>query len=55
MVLAPILLLAEIWRSPQLAFVHRHPLFALVGAVIVMALIVGLAMIMGRRPSVLRC
>jgi len=52
-VLAPILLLAEIWRSPQLAFVHRHPLFALVGGAVALALIVGLAIIIGRRPSVL--
>jgi O-antigen ligase len=53
LVLAPILLLAEIWRSPQLAFAHRHPLFALVGGVIVVALIVGLAVTIGRHPSVL--
>jgi len=52
-VLAPILLLAEIWRSPQLAFAHRHPPVALVGAVVLIALIVALAMIIGRRPSVL--
>jgi len=53
MVVAPVLLLAEIWRSPQLAFVHRHPPLALVGAVILLALISTLAMIMVRRPTVL--
>ena len=52
-VLAPILLLAEIWNSPQLRFVHRHALYALVGGILLLALVVGLAMIMRRRPSVL--
>jgi len=52
-VLAPILLLAEIWSSPQLAFAHRHPLYALVGGVLVLALVVGLAVIIRRRPAVL--
>ena len=28
LVLAPVLLLADIWHSPQLGVVHRHPLFA---------------------------
>ena len=51
-VLAPVLLVAEIWNSPQLAFVHRHALLALVGAILVLALVVGLAAIIGRRPSV---
>ena len=52
-VLAPILLMAQIWHSPQLEFVHRHPLVALVAAVIVLVVIIGLAMIVMRRPSVL--
>ncbi|HWC85058.1 MAG TPA: O-antigen ligase family protein [Solirubrobacteraceae bacterium] len=52
-VLAPVLLVAEIWNSPQLAFVHRHPLFALVGAVLLLALLVGVAVVISRRPSVL--
>jgi putative inorganic carbon (HCO3(-)) transporter len=52
-VLAPILLLAEIWSSPQLRFVHRHALYALVGGILLLALVVGLAMIVRRRPSVL--
>jgi putative inorganic carbon (hco3(-)) transporter len=52
-VLAPILLVAEIWNSPQLAFVHRHPPFALVGAILALALLFGLAMVMERRPAVL--
>jgi O-antigen ligase len=52
-VLAPILLLAEIWTSPQLGFVHRHPLYALVGGILALAFVVALGMIMTRRPSVL--
>ena len=32
LVLAPVLLLADIWNSSQLQFVHRHPLYAVVGA-----------------------
>jgi putative inorganic carbon (HCO3(-)) transporter len=52
-ILAPVLLLAEIWNSPQLSFVHRHPLPALVGGVIVLGLVLGLALVMTRRPAVL--
>jgi putative inorganic carbon (HCO3(-)) transporter len=52
-VLAPVLLVAAIWNSPQLGFVHRHPLPALVGAVLVLALVIALATIMTRRPAVL--
>jgi putative inorganic carbon (HCO3(-)) transporter len=52
-VLSPVLLVAEIWSSPQLAFVHRHPLFALIGAILGIALLVGLAMVMERRPALL--
>jgi O-antigen ligase len=42
LVLAPVLLLSEIWSSPQLSVVHRHPLVAVVGAVVALAA-VGLA------------
>src|SRR6516165_5236095 len=28
LILAPVLLLADIWHSPQLGIVHRHPLVA---------------------------
>jgi len=52
-VLAPILLVAEIWRSPQLGFVHRHPLFALVGAVAALGVLLALGVVMDRRPLVL--
>ena len=52
-ILAPVLLVAEIWHSPQIAFAHRHPLFAAVGAVAGLAVVFGLAAIMARRPTVL--
>ena len=51
-VVSPVLLLAEIWHSPQVAFVHRHPLFAFLGAAIGLTLVVALALVMARRPSV---
>ncbi|HWF73881.1 MAG TPA: O-antigen ligase family protein [Solirubrobacteraceae bacterium] len=50
--LAPVLLVAEIWNTPQLGFVHRHPLPALVGAILGVACILALAMVMTRRPAV---
>jgi putative inorganic carbon (HCO3(-)) transporter len=50
-VLAPVLLLAEVWHSPQLRLVHRHPLPALVGAVIAIALLALAARWLVRRPA----
>ena len=50
-VLAPVLLLAEIWHSPQLRLVHRHPLPALVGAVIAITLLALAARWLVRRPA----
>src|SRR6516164_9141748 len=40
LVLAPVLLLADIWHSPQLGIVHRHPLEALVAAAIALAVVI---------------
>jgi putative inorganic carbon (hco3(-)) transporter len=53
LVLAPVLLLADIWSSPQLRLVHRHPLPAAVGAVVALGLLSALAVLIARRPSVL--
>ena len=39
LILSPFLLLADIWHSPQLGIVHRHPLFTAVGAVVVLAVL----------------
>ena len=49
LVLAPVLLLTDIWNSPQLDVVHRHPLEAVVGAVVVVAALVGAAAAIHRR------
>ncbi|MGA9858460.1 MAG: O-antigen ligase family protein [Solirubrobacteraceae bacterium] len=53
LVLASVLLLADIWGTPRLAVVHRHPLPALVGGMVVIALLVAGARLVARRPAVL--
>ncbi len=53
LVLAPILLLGDIWHSPQLGVVHRHPLVAAVGALIVLAAVAAAALLVAKRPEVL--
>jgi O-antigen ligase len=53
LVLSPVLLLAEIWHSPQLGVVHRHPLVAVVGAVIALGVLVAAAAVIARRPGLL--
>ena len=50
LVLAPVLLLTDIWSSPQLNIVHRHPLEAVVGAAVVVAALIGAAAVIARRP-----
>src|SRR5438270_11046952 len=50
LVLAPALLLADIWHSPQLGIVHGHPLEAVVLGAVGVAVVVGLALLIGRRP-----
>jgi hypothetical protein len=50
LVLSPILLLTEIWNSPQLRLVHRHPLVALVGALVALALLAGAARVLATHP-----
>jgi putative inorganic carbon (HCO3(-)) transporter len=51
LVLAPVLLLADIWHSPQLGAVHRHPLLAAVGALFALAILAGFAVLIARRPA----
>jgi O-antigen ligase len=53
LVLAPVLLLADIWHSPQLSAIHRHPLIAVVAAVAAVAVLAALARLIARRPTVL--
>jgi putative inorganic carbon (HCO3(-)) transporter len=53
LVLAPVLLLADIWHSPQLSTVHHHPLIAVVAAALALVVLAGLATVIARRPAVL--
>ena len=53
LVLAPVLLLADIWHSPQLGIVHRHPLVAVAGALIALALVAAGAWVVSKRPALL--
>jgi hypothetical protein len=50
LVLAPVLLLTDIWNSPQLSIVHRHPLEAVVGAAVLVAALIAAAAVIARRP-----
>jgi O-antigen ligase len=52
-VLSPVLLLADIWHSPQLEIVHRHPLVAAVGALVALAAVAAAAIVVGRKPALL--
>jgi len=51
--LAPVLLLADIWHSPQLGAVHRHPLPAALAAVVALAVLGAVAREIARRPWLL--
>src|SRR4051794_41250557 len=53
LLLAPVLLLADIWDSPQLAVVRDHPLPSVVGGVVAVGAIVALAWLMARNALVL--
>jgi O-antigen ligase len=53
LVLAPVLLLADIWHSQQLGFVHRHPLVAAALAIVGLAVVGLLAVQIARRPWLL--
>jgi putative inorganic carbon (hco3(-)) transporter len=53
LLLAPVLLLADIWHSPQLAVVRGHPLEAVLGGLIALGAVGALALLTSRRPLVL--
>ncbi|MGI8863195.1 MAG: O-antigen ligase family protein [Solirubrobacteraceae bacterium] len=53
LILAPVLLLIDIWHSPQLSVVHRHPLVAVVGALLAILVLAAVALSFNRRPSLL--
>jgi len=48
--LAPVLLLDDVWHASQFAFVHRHPLEAAVGAVVALVVLAGAAVVIRRKP-----
>ncbi|HWE10128.1 MAG TPA: O-antigen ligase family protein [Solirubrobacteraceae bacterium] len=50
LVVASVLLLADIWDSPRLGVVHRHPLEAVVGAVLAVGVLIAAAAVLARRP-----
>jgi O-antigen ligase len=50
LVLAPVLLLDDVWHSSQLRFVHSHPAEATVGAVLILIVLAGAAVLIRRRP-----
>jgi O-antigen ligase len=51
LVLSPLLLLADIWHSPQLHLIHRHPLYAAIAAAVALAALGGAAVGLHRRPA----
>lgn len=53
LLLAPVLLVADIWDSPQFAVVRDHPLAAGVAGAFGLCAVAGLALLMTRRPIVL--
>ncbi len=53
LVLAPALLLADIWNSPQLDVVHRHPALAVVAAALALGAVAVAGLIVARRPALL--
>lgn len=53
LLLAPVLLLADIWDSPQLAIVRDHPLPSAVGAVVALGVVAVLAWAIARHAVVL--
>ena len=53
LVLAPALLLADIWHSPQLSIVHRHPALAAALGALGLILVAALAVLIWRRPGLL--
>ncbi|MGO9751146.1 MAG: O-antigen ligase family protein [Solirubrobacteraceae bacterium] len=53
LLLSPVLLFADIWHSPQLGLVHRHPLVAGAGAAVSLVALLGAALLIARRPRLL--
>ena len=51
--LSPVLLLAQIWHSPQLGVIHRHPLEAVVAVAFALGALAALAVLLARWPRLL--
>jgi O-antigen ligase len=51
LVLAPVLLISDIWDTPQIRPLHDHPAIALGAVVVGLALVAGLALLFARRPA----
>src|ERR1022692_2184315 len=51
LLLSPALLLAEIWHSPQLHVVHRHPALAAAAVVIALVALIAVAFLIARHPT----
>ncbi len=52
LLLAPALLLYDVWHSPQLSIVHRHPFVAVIAAVVALAVLAAAAYGVHRMPWV---
>ncbi len=53
LVLSPVLLLADIWHSPQLDVVHHHPAVAAVGGLVALGAVAAAALVISKRPALL--
>jgi O-antigen ligase len=53
LVVSPPLLLASVWDSSKLSFVHRHPLVAVALGIAALLLVCGLAVVFDRHPPLL--
>ncbi|MHB1837817.1 MAG: O-antigen ligase family protein [Solirubrobacteraceae bacterium] len=49
LLLSPVLLMAEIWHSHQIATLHRHPALAVVAGIVALAALIGVAAALRRR------
>jgi putative inorganic carbon (hco3(-)) transporter len=53
LVLSPVLLLGDIWHSPQLSIVHRHPAVAVLGGLVALVAVAAAALVLAKRPVLL--
>jgi O-antigen ligase len=53
LLISPPLLLASIWHSPKIAFLHHHPLVAIAGGIGAVALVAAVAVLFDRWPALI--